>query len=109
MCSEASGRRFLLGKQSEAMDFLSWLLNAIHNGLGGGKKRNSTIIKRCFQGEVEVITTTKKRIKRTEEDNDDDNEVSSQEFIIYITHVYARALFLILRAFILMYVMKLQI
>jgi len=38
------------------MTFISWLLNTLHKDMGGSKKR-STIVSRCFQGEVYVATS----------------------------------------------------
>ncbi|KAI8388815.1 uncharacterized protein BYT42DRAFT_492397 [Radiomyces spectabilis] len=52
--SNASHKRFKLTEQSNAIDFLSWFLNTLHRDLGGTKKRNSSIICRTFQGEVQI-------------------------------------------------------
>ncbi|KAI9272949.1 hypothetical protein BDA99DRAFT_432777 [Phascolomyces articulosus] len=52
--SSASQKRFRLTEQSNAIDFLSWFLNTLHKDLGGTKKRNSSVIYRIFQGEVQV-------------------------------------------------------
>lgn len=46
-----SGNRFKIGVQSDPMDFLAWLLNALHTALGGTKKPGSSIIHTTFQGE----------------------------------------------------------
>mmetsp|Transcript_1473 Transcript_1473/g.2241 ORF Transcript_1473/g.2241 Transcript_1473/m.2241 type:complete len:488 (+) Transcript_1473:3309-4772(+) len=54
--SNASGKRFRLGFQSDCVDFLKWFLNALHRGLGGTHKRGSSIIYQCFQGKVQVTT-----------------------------------------------------
>merc|ERR1711959_734133 len=50
-----SNRQFLIENQSDPMMFLTWLLNALHNGLTGGKFKQSVITK-TFQGEMEVWT-----------------------------------------------------
>ncbi|KAI7872750.1 hypothetical protein BDF14DRAFT_1716101 [Spinellus fusiger] len=50
--SNASGKRFKLTEQSNAIDFLSWFLNTLHRDLGGNKKKKSSIIHQIFQGEV---------------------------------------------------------
>eukprot|EP00750_Incisomonas_marina_P009028 INCI15777.1.p1 GENE.INCI15777.1~~INCI15777.1.p1 ORF type:complete len:358 (+),score=66.93 INCI15777.1:465-1538(+) len=55
--SRRSKKKFQPGVQSHAIEFLSWLLNNLHIGLGGSRKKNSSIIYRCFQGQVEVKTT----------------------------------------------------
>ena len=54
--STASQGTFKPGYQSDAADFLSWFLNALHRELGGTKKPNSSVIYRAFQGRVEVTT-----------------------------------------------------
>ena len=40
--SNASGKRFKLTEQSNAIDFLSWFLNTLHKDLGGTRKKNSS-------------------------------------------------------------------
>lgn len=55
--STASKKRFQIGTQSEAIEFLSWFLNELHRGLGGTRKSGSSIVHECFQGEVEVVTS----------------------------------------------------
>jgi U4/U6.U5 tri-snRNP-associated protein 2 len=52
--AHASAKRFAIGKQADAHDFLSWLLNGLHAGLGGTAKRGSSIIHAVFQGEVRI-------------------------------------------------------
>lgn len=52
----ASGRRFKIGEQNEVIHLMTWLLNYIHQGIGGTKKAGSSIIHEVFQGEVEVLT-----------------------------------------------------
>ena len=42
--------------QADPMDFLAWLLNALHTALGGTRKPGSSIIHRTFQGSVRVTT-----------------------------------------------------
>ena len=44
------------GTQSDPMDFLAWLLNALHTGLGGTRKPGSSIIHKALQGTVQVTT-----------------------------------------------------
>lgn len=45
----ASKKRFRIGVQSDPVEFMSWLLNTLHTDLGGTKKRNSSVIYKCFQ------------------------------------------------------------
>jgi U4/U6.U5 tri-snRNP-associated protein 2 len=52
----ASGNRFKIGTQADPMDFLAWLINALHTALGGTRKPGSSIIHRTFQGTVRVTT-----------------------------------------------------
>jgi len=52
----ASANRFKIGAQSDPMDFLAWLLNALHTALGGTKKGGSSVIHRALQGTVRIST-----------------------------------------------------
>jgi hypothetical protein len=49
--SAESKKRFTVGTQSEAVEFMVWLLNRLHVGLGGSRKGHKSIIHQCFQGE----------------------------------------------------------
>mmetsp|Transcript_8659 Transcript_8659/g.14930 ORF Transcript_8659/g.14930 Transcript_8659/m.14930 type:complete len:501 (+) Transcript_8659:1-1503(+) len=51
-----SKKRFNLDKQSDPVEFFSWLLNTLHADLTGGKLKKQSIITKCLQGELEVIT-----------------------------------------------------
>ncbi|CAM9519351.1 unnamed protein product, partial [Chrysoparadoxa australica] len=59
--STASKKQFHIGQQAECIDFMSWLLNSLHRGLGGTRKPNSSIIYKTFQGIVHLDTYTKKK------------------------------------------------
>lgn len=62
--SVASKKRFHIGKQAEAGEFMAWLLHHLHVGIGGSlKKSGSSVIHDIFQGKVEV--TTRERKKKT--------------------------------------------
>jgi U4/U6.U5 tri-snRNP-associated protein 2 len=81
--SESSKKRFRVGLQSEAGEFLSWFLNMLHMGLGGSRKPGSSIIYKCFQGKIEV-TTRQRKLKPEETDEKDeeakgDNDESMSE------------------------------
>ncbi|XP_041066354.1 U4/U6.U5 tri-snRNP-associated protein 2 isoform X1 [Carcharodon carcharias] len=52
LCSK---KRFQITKQGDAVDFLSWFLNALHMALGGNKKKK-TIINSVFQGSMRIFT-----------------------------------------------------
>ncbi|EED86325.1 predicted protein [Thalassiosira pseudonana CCMP1335] len=66
--SVASNKRYHVGKQAEAGDFLAWLLHQLHVGIGGsvGKKKRSsggsTVIHQTFMGKVETVA--RKQLKR---------------------------------------------
>ncbi|CAN0160953.1 unnamed protein product, partial [Phaeothamnion confervicola] len=59
--SVESKKRFRIGAQAEVVDFLSWLLNTLHAGLGGTRKAGSSVVYRTFQGAVHVTTRTKRK------------------------------------------------
>ncbi|KAK1352205.1 U4/U6.U5 tri-snRNP-associated protein 2-like [Heracleum sosnowskyi] len=52
----ASTKRFKIGSQADPVEFMSWLLNKLHEKLKSSK-RNHSIIHECFQGELEVVRT----------------------------------------------------
>ncbi|KAI8475879.1 MAG: ubiquitin-specific protease 39 [Monoraphidium minutum] len=52
----ASKRRFTIDTQSDPIEFWSWLLNALHLDLTGGKPKKRSVISDTFQGELEVTT-----------------------------------------------------
>eukprot|EP00252_Welwitschia_mirabilis_P002573 TRINITY_DN12523_c0_g1_i1.p1 TRINITY_DN12523_c0_g1~~TRINITY_DN12523_c0_g1_i1.p1 ORF type:complete len:544 (-),score=111.36 TRINITY_DN12523_c0_g1_i1:65-1696(-) len=68
----ASKKRFRIGVQSDPVEFMSWLLNTLHSDLGGTKAANSSIIYKCFQGELEVVKEIQK--KKVNEKRDMDQE-----------------------------------
>ena len=68
-----SDNRYKLGTQTDPMDFLGWLLNALHAGLGGTRKPGSSIIHKAFQGQVQIKT-----YKAAKADTDADIDVQTQ-------------------------------
>ena len=60
--SSESNRKFNIGKQAEAIEFLAWLLNGLHIGLGGTRKPRSSIIYQTFQGRLELTTLARKKV-----------------------------------------------
>ena len=48
----ASKKRFIIDAQSDPVEFWSWLLNALHSDLTGGKPKRQSIITKCFQVRV---------------------------------------------------------
>ena len=80
-----SNKRFMVGKQAEAGEFIAWLLHHLHVGLGGTsnpkkKKKKKTIIQQVFQGTVEV--TSRKRVKKRlleQQKEDIDDRIGSED------------------------------
>uniref|UniRef100_A0AAR2LYI0 Ubiquitin carboxyl-terminal hydrolase 39 n=1 Tax=Pygocentrus nattereri TaxID=42514 RepID=A0AAR2LYI0_PYGNA len=52
LCSK---KTFQITKQGDAVDFLSWFLNALHGALGGTKKKSS-IVTKVFQGSMRIFS-----------------------------------------------------
>uniref|UniRef100_A0A8C9VJX3 ubiquitinyl hydrolase 1 n=1 Tax=Scleropages formosus TaxID=113540 RepID=A0A8C9VJX3_SCLFO len=52
LCSK---KKFQITKQGDAVDFLSWFLNALHGALGGTRKKSSCITK-VFQGSMRIFS-----------------------------------------------------
>ncbi|KAI4297164.1 hypothetical protein L6164_037065 [Bauhinia variegata] len=70
---KASKKRFRIGAQSDPVEFMSWLLNTLHADLRTSKK-NTSIIYKCFQGELEVVKEIpNKLIAEKKENNEDQN------------------------------------
>ncbi|KAL7518240.1 hypothetical protein ACHAWX_003087, partial [Stephanocyclus meneghinianus] len=85
--SVASNKRFHVGKQAEAGEFLAWLLHQLHVGVGGqvgggkrkkknkntedssrsDKRNGETVIYDTFMGKVEVTTVVRQRKRRGHE------------------------------------------
>jgi U4/U6.U5 tri-snRNP-associated protein 2 len=55
-----SKKKFQVGVQAEAGEFMSWFLNQLHIGLGGSRKPGSSIIYEAFQGKLQVTTRQRK-------------------------------------------------
>lgn len=51
---KASKKRFRIGASSDPVEFMSWLLNTLHTDLKSSRTKSS-IIHKCFQGELEVV------------------------------------------------------
>ena len=77
--SVASNKRFRVGHQAEAGEFMAWLLNQLHVGLGGTKKPKSSIIHKIFQGRVQVTTRQKRLIIEQTQEKEDDRGGSDEE------------------------------
>jgi U4/U6.U5 tri-snRNP-associated protein 2 len=83
---ERSQRRFRVDRQSDPIEFLTWLLNTLHFDLTKGKpQKRQSIVTRCFQGEMKV---TKIKDRRANNNSDDTNmEVDKEEEKEEIVHV----------------------
>merc|ERR1719510_1050989 len=53
LCSK---KKFQITEQGDAIQYLSWLLNALHLALGGTKKVKSSVIYRNFLGMMKIHT-----------------------------------------------------
>ncbi|KAK6797029.1 hypothetical protein RDI58_004730 [Solanum bulbocastanum] len=73
---KASKKRFRIGAQSDPVEFMSWLLNTLHTELRSSKK-GSSIIHRCFQGELEVVKEMHNRSIAEKRENGEDGEHES--------------------------------
>ncbi|KAE9617690.1 putative ubiquitinyl hydrolase 1 [Lupinus albus] len=72
---KASKKRFRIGRQSDPVEFISWLLNTLHADLKTSKK-NTSIIYECFQGELEVVKQIpNKGITSKKENSEDQNNI----------------------------------
>lgn len=69
---KASKKRFRIGAQSDPVEFMSWLLNTLHSDLKTSKK-NSSIIYKCFQGELEVVKEVHNKSMLEKKENGDDH------------------------------------
>ena len=72
--SAASKKRYHIGRQAEAGEFLAWLLHQLHVGIGGGRKAGSSIIHDVFQGTVEVTIRQRKQGEKGGDGIDDDDD-----------------------------------
>jgi U4/U6.U5 tri-snRNP-associated protein 2 len=54
--ARVSAGRFKITQQGDPVEFLGWLLNALHKDAGGTKRRNSSMIYSAFQGELRLDT-----------------------------------------------------
>jgi len=78
--SAASKKKFHVGRQADAAEFLSWFLHQLHLGIGGHpRKPGTSIIHQTFQGIVEVTTRQPKKVGPTIPHNDDDREGSDDD------------------------------
>ena len=78
--SVASKKRFNIGHQAEAGEFISWFLHQLHLGLGGDRnKSKSSIIHTTFQGKVQVTTKQAKMVLPNKIDPQQDDRAGSDD------------------------------
>ncbi|KAG9454625.1 hypothetical protein H6P81_007529 [Aristolochia fimbriata] len=76
---KASKKRFRIGVQSDPVEFMYWLLNTLHTNLKGSKKNSSSIIHKCFQGELEVVKDIQVKASAEREDGQNNNEIVAKD------------------------------
>ncbi|XP_046558519.1 U4/U6.U5 tri-snRNP-associated protein 2-like isoform X2 [Haliotis rubra] len=67
LCSK---KRFQITEQGDPVDFLSWLLNALHTAMNGTRKLNSSIINKTFRGKMRVYSRKMPPIDMKEEEKE---------------------------------------
>ncbi|XP_048763134.2 U4/U6.U5 tri-snRNP-associated protein 2-like [Ostrea edulis] len=67
LCSK---KKFQITEQGDALDFMSWFLNALHLAMNGTRKLNSTIINKTFRGKMKVYTRKVLPIDLKDEDKE---------------------------------------
>lgn len=52
----SSNKRFTIEQQGDVLEFWAWFINTLHHHLSAGKRNKSSIISKCFQGELEITS-----------------------------------------------------
>ncbi|GAV65210.1 UCH domain-containing protein/zf-UBP domain-containing protein, partial [Cephalotus follicularis] len=86
---KASKKRFRIGVQSDPVEFMSWLLNTLHEKLRTSKK-SSSIIYKCFQGELEVVTEIPKKAITDNKENSDETTDGGTKYKNAVTETYKK-------------------
>jgi U4/U6.U5 tri-snRNP-associated protein 2 len=73
-----SKKKFQVGSQAEAGEFMAWLLNQLITGLGGTRKPGSSIIHQAFQGKVQV-TTRQRKVEDKPKEEEGEGETNGEE------------------------------
>ena len=88
LCSE---KRFSITEQGDPVNFLSWLLNSLHLGLGGSKRDSSSIIYKMFRGKMRIHSRKELPVDITQEEKnaftlrDEYRERSEDSNFLYLT------------------------
>lgn len=69
----ASKKKFTVGQQAEAGEFMMWFLHQLHVGTGGTRKPGSSIVHKVFQGKVRV-TTRQAKVQHQESNVQEEDE-----------------------------------
>jgi len=77
--SVASHKRFTIGKQAEAGEFIAWLLHQVHLGIGGTRRPGSSIVHQVFQGIVGITTRQRLPPSTTTTNPDDPHAVNDDD------------------------------
>ncbi|XP_064604275.1 ubiquitin carboxyl-terminal hydrolase 39-like [Liolophura sinensis] len=67
LCSK---KTFQITEQGDAIDFLSWFLNALHTALGGNKKLSSSVVNKTFRGKMKVYSRKMPPVDMKEEEKE---------------------------------------
>lgn len=63
-----SSKKFQITKQGDAVEFMSWFLNALHQSLNGTKNSKSSIVYKVFQGKLRTYSRKVLPVDATEEE-----------------------------------------
>lgn len=75
----ASNKKYRVGRQADAGEFMAWLLHQLHLGLGGTRKPGSSVIHKIFQGRIQVTTRQTKQDAASSNQLEDDRGGSDDE------------------------------
>ncbi|KII66179.1 U4/U6.U5 tri-snRNP-associated protein 2 [Thelohanellus kitauei] len=74
---KVSKKRFMLEKQKDPIEFLSWFLNNLHLALNLDKKRKVLIVKRTFQGKLK---TSSRKVPMTDDPKEKKELLKTPEY-----------------------------
>ncbi|KAF0993354.1 hypothetical protein HZS_2177 [Henneguya salminicola] len=61
---KVSGKKISIDKQADPLEFLSWFINNLHNSLNRDKSKKISIVKKTFQGKLQIYS---KKIPMTDD------------------------------------------
>eukprot|EP00808_Paulinella_micropora_P010538 g15362.t1 len=83
--SSTSNKQFKIGDIVDPHQFLAWFLHTLHQQLGGGKKKDSTIVNQCFQGELQVVEEKALKKQNADEHQRYGRPITSTKKFLYIS------------------------